>query len=80
MSPFAPQKLRPFAERKATLRQLLICRSLTLLLQKLQEHRVDIRMSANTFAKYGKNAKGHIDLQDHGNPVWFRNIKIKVLP
>ncbi len=28
------------------------------------------------FAKY---KSGHIDLQDHGNDVWFRNIRIKVL-
>lgn len=29
--------------------------------------------------KYGKPAKGHIALQDHGDEVWFRNIKIRVL-
>ena len=28
------------------------------------------------FAKY---KTGHIDLQDHGNDVWFRNIRIKTL-
>lgn len=28
---------------------------------------------------YGVPAKGHIDLQDHGNEVWFRNIMIRTL-
>ena len=32
------------------------------------------------YARFGKNAQGHIGLQDHGNVVAFRNIKIRVLP
>lgn len=28
---------------------------------------------------YGKFASGHISLQDHGNRVWFRNIRIRRL-
>ena len=30
--------------------------------------------------RFGKNGQGHIGLQDHGNVVAFRNIKIRVLP
>jgi Domain of Unknown Function (DUF1080) len=32
-----------------------------------------------TAPKYGMEQEGHIDLQDHGHEVWFRNIKVKVL-
>jgi hypothetical protein len=30
--------------------------------------------------EFGKAGKGHICLQDHGNEVAFRNIKIRALP
>lgn len=30
--------------------------------------------------RYGLNARGHLGLQDHGNPVWFRNIMVRRLP
>jgi hypothetical protein len=31
------------------------------------------------FPGYGQAKKGHIDLQDHGGEVWFRNIMLKPL-
>ena len=40
------------------------------------------RVAASKFSKYpsfGKPARGHICLQDHGNVVHFRNVKIKLL-
>ena len=42
----------------------------------------DARVKASKFGKipmYGRAKKGHIGLQDHGDPVWYRNIKIRPL-
>jgi hypothetical protein len=39
-------------------------------------------VGASKFGKmpnYGKNRKGHIALQDHGDEVWYRNIRIRLL-
>jgi glucose/arabinose dehydrogenase len=43
----------------------------------------DKRVAASKFAKFpkfGKATKGHICLQDHGNLVSYRNVKVRVLP
>jgi cytochrome c len=32
-----------------------------------------------TMPDFGKALQGHIALQDHGDPVWYRNIKIREL-
>jgi hypothetical protein len=42
----------------------------------------DERVAKSKFAKepnFGKPTSGYICLQDHGNPVSFRNIKIRVI-
>jgi hypothetical protein len=40
------------------------------------------RVAKSKFAgwpAYGRASTGHIGLQDHGDPVWYRDIKIRVL-
>jgi len=37
------------------------------------------RVAASKFAdlpRYGREGRGHIALQDHGDPVWYRSIKV----
>jgi hypothetical protein len=56
--------------------------------QKLLEYELNSqdwkeRVAASKFATmkaYGQMRRGHIALQDHGDRVWFRNIKIRELP
>ncbi len=33
----------------------------------------------NEWKGYGASPKGHIDLQDHGSEVWFKNIRVRTL-
>jgi hypothetical protein len=42
-----------------------------------------MRVQGSKFAphpRYGRNAQGYIGLQDHGDRVAYRNIRIRVLP
>ena len=45
--------------------------------EKLKQHIAESKFK-NTNG-FGETAKGHILLQDHGDAVWYRNIKIRTL-
>jgi hypothetical protein len=43
----------------------------------------EARVAASKFVEwpeYGRHSTGHIGLQDHGDPVWFRDIRIRIPP
>lgn len=44
-----------------------------------QWHEMVSNSKFKTMPDFGKALRGHIALQDHGDQVWFRNIKIKEL-
>jgi hypothetical protein len=49
---------------------------------KMHDQKWNEMVSASKFATmpdFGKASKGHIALQDHGDKVWYRNIKIREL-
>lgn len=46
----------------------------------LQSEEWEARVAASKFAsmpRYGREPRGRIALQDHGDPVWFRSVKIR---
>lgn len=44
------------------------------------EWRARVRASKfNDWPMYGMSRRGHIGLQDHGDPVWYRNLRIRSL-
>jgi hypothetical protein len=49
---------------------------------ELESRDWDSRVTASKFRQwpaYGRAPKGHVALQDHGDRVWYRNIKIREL-
>jgi hypothetical protein len=49
---------------------------------ELESRDWDRRVTASKFRQwpaYGRAPKGHVALQDHGDRVWYRNIKIREL-
>ena len=48
----------------------------------MSTHDFKARVAASKFRQWPQFASGrtgHIALQNHGNPVWFRDLKIRVL-
>jgi hypothetical protein len=49
---------------------------------ELRSEEWEAKVAASKFVEwpaYGRAERGHIGLQDHGDPVWYRNIKIREL-
>lgn len=48
-------------------------------LESVQWEKLVIQSKFTLWPGFAKNASGHIGLQDHGDPVWYKNIKIREL-
>ena len=86
--PAVPQNAKPFGEWNSV---KIVCRDTHIEHwmngEKVLEYDTDTEewnelVKNSKFAPYpefGKMSEGHIALQDHGDDVWFRNIKIRML-
>lgn len=89
MIPAKPQNAKPAGEWNTV---KIICYQGTVVFNQNGENVVEFHLWTDDWRKMVENSKfkdyewmmnpakeGYIGLQDHGNDVWFRNIKIKVL-
>jgi len=67
------------------MKQLSIALTILAFSTSLFAQRTDNTLNPEEFAEgwellfYGKSPFGHIDFQNHGHEVWYKNVKIKRL-